>query len=58
MIYSEKNFPYLCGEEYEICRPYTEKLLPGVYFFQAWGAQGGGISYLNTMGGKVVMLLV
>ena len=47
------EFPYPCGDsEYELCHPYTKKLFPGVYFFQAWGAQGGGINTIPLMGGK------
>ena len=53
MIFGVKNYPYLCDDdEYEKCHPYTERLMPGVYFFQAWGAQGGGIQSTKTMGGK------
>ena len=50
MIY---RFPYPCDDsEYEECHPHTVKLLPGIYLFQAWGAQGGGINTIPVMGGK------
>ena len=51
MPFTNKTYNYPC-DSYSECHPYEEKLWPGVYFFQAWGAQGGGIASVNLMGGK------
>ena len=51
MSFNSKIYNYPCGG-YSECNPHEEKLLPGVYFFQAWGAQGGGIQSVSSMGGK------